>query len=137
MSKFKVGDIIVRTRCGVRFAPLGFVTTVLDTNRYLGKDGTPFLLNESYWELVNPQYPNPPQKHRDLIIAWANGADIQVKGRVSKKWEDTKYPAFYPNVEYRIKTSLSEKDLKIQEIESQIEELKKKVGELRDQKGGE
>ena len=44
-------------------------------------------------------------KHAELIKAWADGAEIQV--RCGKHdWEDltTKYPDWYHNYEYRIKS---------------------------------
>jgi hypothetical protein len=41
-------------------------------------------------------------KHRDLIIAWANGEEIQIK-RCDSTWADITYPTWDFNVEYRIK----------------------------------
>jgi len=43
-----------------------------------------------------------PHKHRDLIIAWANGEDIQYSFKGSE-WEDTDSPCWETNSEYRIK----------------------------------
>ena len=44
-------------------------------------------------------------KHRDLIIAWANGAEIQ--GFIFRNnigvWEDLETPDWDPDTEYRIK----------------------------------
>jgi len=42
-------------------------------------------------------------KHADLIIAWANGAQIQWKNR-NGQWEDMGEPLWNENHEYRIKT---------------------------------
>ena len=43
-------------------------------------------------------------KHAELIKAWADGAEIQVRYE-KHDWEDlaTGYPGWYPHVEYRIK----------------------------------
>jgi len=42
-----------------------------------------------------------PHKYKDLIIAWANGAEIEVfNGRV---WSHITTPSFYEEREYRIK----------------------------------
>jgi len=43
-----------------------------------------------------------PHKHRDLIIAWANGADIQLKN-INNIWVYVNTPAWENNIEYRIK----------------------------------
>jgi len=45
-----------------------------------------------------------PHKHRDLIIAWANGAQIQFKNSFNE-WRDLKNnaPSWEPSLKYRIK----------------------------------
>lgn len=57
----------------------------------------------------------PKHKHADLIIAWANGAEIQVKN--DGNWTDIE-PSWLKNKEYRIKpervwpvTSLTDDEL--------------------------
>ena len=42
-----------------------------------------------------------PHKHRDVIIAWANGREIEYED--GGKWYPTVCPDWYTNVEYRIK----------------------------------
>ena len=47
-----------------------------------------------------------PHKHAELIKAWADGADIQVrvtKPHITDRWMDCDHPAFVPDLEYRIK----------------------------------
>ncbi len=45
-----------------------------------------------------------PHKHRDLIIAWANGARIQMRViGAYPEWHDTANPAWNTEREYRIK----------------------------------
>ena len=49
---------------------------------------------------------NQPHKHKDLIIAWANGAEIQYKTLSKEKnneWEDIWAPLWSENTEYRVK----------------------------------
>ena len=43
-----------------------------------------------------------PHKHRDLIIAWANGSEIEYLG-VAGKWKSIDTPEWYETIEYRIK----------------------------------
>ena len=44
-------------------------------------------------------------KHADVIIAWAEGKDLQVRGSSAEKWSDLSLatPNFYDYWEYRIK----------------------------------
>lgn len=48
-------------------------------------------------------------KHADLIHAWADGAEIQVK-YLDGSWVDELYPCFYPNNEYRIKPKIVKRE---------------------------
>lgn len=43
-----------------------------------------------------------PHIHRDVIIAWANGAQIQRKRYNTTTWEDVTYPSWLDQ-QYRIK----------------------------------
>jgi len=46
--------------------------------------------------------PKKPHKHRDIIIAWADGENIQYK--LCKKWIDVEWaPSWDEETEYRIK----------------------------------
>ena len=44
-----------------------------------------------------------PHPHRDLIIAWANGAEIECGGYDGAQWALVPVPAWVPNLLYRIK----------------------------------
>lgn len=44
-----------------------------------------------------------PHKHKDLIIAWANGAEIQYKAQMMEEWEDIAEPSWVTDCLYRIK----------------------------------
>ena len=49
----------------------------------------------------------PRHKHADLIIEWANGAEIQVLG--ADGWEDT-CPLWHPSNEYRKKLKIIKRE---------------------------
>ena len=43
------------------------------------------------------------QKHGEVILAWANGAEVEVKGFTSGEWGGIDRPAFNTQCEYRVK----------------------------------
>ena len=43
-----------------------------------------------------------PHVHRDIIIAWANGAQIEFFSPTLKTWCDAPRPSFVPSLSYRI-----------------------------------
>ena len=85
---------------------------------------------ESYWvetdmvELVEKEYPNPPHKHKDFIIAWANGAKIEMHcgGGI---WRHMDIPCWNWD-EYRISktTPKTKRQLKIEKLEAKLAKLK-------------
>jgi hypothetical protein len=68
-------------------------------------------------------YPNPPHKHKDLIIAWANGADIEFDG-TDDGWYNVKYPSWDDTLEYRIKSTKTPLEIKIEKLEAKLAKLK-------------
>lgn len=44
-----------------------------------------------------------PRKHAEVIKAWADGAQVQMKSTHYAKWEDVEFPSFSDSLEYRIK----------------------------------
>ena len=42
-------------------------------------------------------------KHADVIIAWANGAEVEVRAVSTEQWIDLDRPEWWPDQEYRIK----------------------------------
>lgn len=47
---------------------------------------------------------NQPHKHKDVIIAWANGEQIEYRNPlISMEWEPVDFPAWGDKVEYRVK----------------------------------
>lgn len=69
--------------------------------------------------------------HYDLIIAWANGADIQVKEIGSGRWLDRENPQFAEHLKYRIKPEKTEKDLKIEELQKKAKEIQEELEKLK------
>ena len=54
---------------------------------------------------------NNTHKHRDVIIAWANGEEIQFKWHDEwHDWDERDSPAFYEESEYRIKPKRVKKE---------------------------
>jgi hypothetical protein len=42
-------------------------------------------------------------KHRDVIVAWADGAKVEYRCKLNPVWSPIDEPSFVSNVEYRIK----------------------------------
>lgn len=50
-----------------------------------------------------PVEPNKKRKHADVIIAWANGEDVQVREHGNLHWTYTSTPQWNETSEYRVK----------------------------------
>ena len=129
MSKFKAGDK-VRLKSGHKFSNGAEVATI----KVVEHNVAHFIELKTWeWEaaleLVVLKYPNPPHKHRDLIIEWANGADIQLS--VNREWVHLDNPTWASGLEYRVKPQKSEKDLEIESIQKQMDELKERLEKLK------
>lgn len=92
------------------------------TNVYRGKD----------LELAATEYPNPPHKHRDLIIAWANGAEIEFRSNPKNPWIPRDIPMWADSSEYRIKPAKSEAELELEKLEKQAEELQNQIKKIKE-----
>lgn len=42
-------------------------------------------------------------KHADVIIAWANGAEIEFKVEATGEWVRARHPGWHEDCEYRVK----------------------------------
>ena len=129
MSMFKAGDK-VRLKSGNKFSNGEEIATI----EAIKEDVVSFTeLNTWAWfsqlELASIEYPNPPHKHRDLIIEWANGADIQLS--VNREWVHLDNPTWASGLEYRVKPQKTEKDLEIESIQKQMDELKERLEKLK------
>ena len=64
-----------------------------------------------------------PHKHKDLIIAWANGAEIQFRfATEGSEWKDVTNPEWVGYIEYRIKPDLPNEKY-IKSIENLCKEI--------------
>ena len=133
MSKFKVGDDIECVDAGGNVhITEGIIYTVTGVNS-LGvcivdnKDNSSFF-NDFRFKLAT-KYPNPPHKHRDLIIAWANGAEIEVHTTFNT-WKLMKSPQWGEYNTYRIKPTKTEKQLLKEELLLKVKELEGKIKEI-------
>ena len=69
------------------------------------------------------EYPNPPHIHKDLIIAWANGAVIEV-GDGDGVFYETSKPEWIDTLEYRTAPTKTPLQLKIEKCEAKLVKLK-------------
>lgn len=67
-----------------------------------------------------------PHKHRDVIIAWANGADLQVKQRPYDEWKDISFPGWDAN-EYRIKPKIAKREGWVNIYQYELAEIDRKA----------
>lgn len=134
---FKVGDQVLRLRKGYYSSDFikGTTYTVKEivggNIRIIGMGSR--LYDPDFFELAKSVYPNPPHKYAELIKAWADGAEIEIYYEGAKKWGSTKHPGWCEGYKYRIKPQKSEKDIKIEEIETKMRKL---ADELKELKGG-
>ncbi len=71
-------------------------------------------------------------KHKDVIIRWAKGAEIEVRA-FGGRWIVTESPDWCRSLEYRVKPELTEQQLEIKRIE---EEMRKLAEDLHKLQGG-
>jgi hypothetical protein len=80
------------------------------------------------FELAYPK----AHKHREVIIAWANGEAIQHRHGYSDGWHNTQTnPGWHESTEYRVKPSMTETEIKIEALEVQAKELATTIEELK------
>jgi starvation-inducible outer membrane lipoprotein len=118
MSKFKVGDRIVRISKPAMSAPYGYVSEVTYDYEYLNARGLYKLVDEKLWQLEERH------KHHDLIIAWAKGAEIEFYSETFYGWLATDTPYWNPDSKYRIAPPTPQTDAeRIAELEARVKEL--------------
>jgi hypothetical protein len=66
-----------------------------------------------------PVYPNPPQKHKDVIIEWAKGAEIEYRYQ-SEEWCSVSTPLWRSEMQYRVKPQTSDKEARIKKLELEL-----------------
>jgi hypothetical protein len=67
-------------------------------------------------------YPNPPHKHQIEIIAWANGADIELSSG-GFNWIKC-HPTWAEHFIYRINPTKTPLQIEIEELEAKLSKLK-------------
>ena len=130
--KFKVGDKVICKR------PAGFSRYLVEGREYTisGTDGiavsvfgSTLTFNQDRFELAKEEKPTlTPHKHQKEIIAWANGATIQVLSWLSGTWCDVadNNLTWNPEWSYRVKPDVD----KVAEIEEEIAKLDATLGNL-------
>lgn len=78
------------------------------------------------------QTANKPHKYKDLIIAYANGAEIEYYRRTDNEWYGTSYPGWYEHKQYRIKPEPKPDVVKYLGLEYDFDEEQIAHGEFRD-----
>ena len=138
MSKFEVGQVVECVSAyQCEYLSVGKMYKVISNEfgklTVLNDKGQQFSYDRCLFKLPH-NYPNPPHKHKDLIIAWANGADIQYI-ECEGNWRDiVGDPLWARGLSYRIKPNKSNKDIQIEELEAKASELLAKIKELKESK---
>lgn len=119
-NNVKVGDKLY-TRGGFIAEVIGLDTdshlypyliesTTSSTLYSVSEEGNAFSGSSSVYDIVafapgygNQVTMNKPHKHKDLIIAWANGAEIEFFDDLSRRWYYTDRPVWGDHTQYRIK----------------------------------
>jgi len=126
MSKIKVGDI-VEVKSGAKYHGKlqNKVTSISDCGSFLRVNGNRVEARVDHFKLADT---SKWHKHRDLIIAWANGAEIQSQASNETKWSSVNSPNWFTRYNYRIKPSepseLEKLEAKYIELGNAIKELK-------------
>ena len=135
MNNFKVGDKVERIVDFAGDCPVGTVTTVkvVGENRDLIVSGFHGYYMAKNFKLAH-QYPNPPNKHAELIKAWADGADVEFF--YFGKWIPLDKAQWLYKFEYRIKPQRSDKDIQkdaqIERLEQQALDLANEIKKLKE-----
>ena len=129
MNEFKADDRVMN-KDGTPFSNGEMVLTVerICSNGLVWFKETGKFCSQQHIHLAN-EYPNPPHKHRDLIIAWANGAKIECLG-FGDTWDIVENPNWKSD-HYRIKPTKSKQQLEIESIENEMRKLADRLNVLK------
>jgi len=126
-EKYEGTDKVIEV--GDRVMYMGRIDEVIRIDEFNGCYNNYKLEGEGYVEYNELEYlTGTPHKHRDLIIAWANGAEIEAPS--SMGWFTVSSPNWYPNEKYRIKPSKPSKQLEKERIQKEMEKLTKDLEAL-------
>lgn len=126
MSKFNKGDKVVKVD-GSTFPGGVLSVTVYTTD----EEGNVLFLNQYGWVAEHKlKLAITPQKHCELIKAWADGATIECRNNVSGKWNVVPSPMWTYNAKYRIKPDNPNADA-IERIEKEMRKLADELAKLK------
>ncbi len=130
MADFKIGDRVKCLDSGLDIN-LGRVLEVSDVSPagYLSFKGLSFggYSPKSFTLLTRIT----PHKHAELIKAWADGAEIEVRPPGSRDFYLSCNPCWYDRHEYRIKLVKSDIGIKIDGLEQQAKDLAEEIAKLK------
>ena len=126
--EFKVKDKVVK-RDGTTFSNGEYIAIVTDA-----PVGDRLWVNHGGWvHTKDISTVTVPHKHKDAIIAWANGAKIQARVVTEKGvWLNASKPAFMDHHEYRVAPEIDQ--VAIDEVEAKIDALVEQLKLLRENK---
>lgn len=113
MTQFKVGDKVVRFRDPYNSGRIGLEGTVTRVTMdddcveqiYVSYDGKGTAISYEAKNFKLVQTKAQPRKHAEVIKAWADGAEIQIKySDEPNKWHACANPTWDEHHEYRVKT---------------------------------
>lgn len=137
MTKFKIGDKVVRVGCsfnGIMKGDICTVESITDCDGFLNLKESPdknYCFHSEGFELHQQKYHDKPHIHAECIKAWADGARIE--GLIKGEWYYMPSPNWYTDSEYRIKLEDNAKQEKITNIRQKMEKLTKELKELEDE----
>ncbi|AHX01070.1 hypothetical protein M316_0005 [Nitrincola phage 1M3-16] len=137
MNTFKKGDRVKKiSGCYFSNGELTTLITGISDGKVFFEDG--MFDHEEYmgeYCLVEPEteYPNPPHKHRDVIITWENGAKVEFWSDINSKWVALTNPsrAHWDREHYRVKPSATSQQEEIEKIESEMRGLAERLNKLK------
>ena len=122
MSRFKVGDEVIRTVDINRVLKVGSVGSVSEVHDdVLRLEGLGGWYSENNFELHNANH----HEHHDVIIEWAKGAKVQVSAKSSLSWFDVGQPTWNTSQRYRVKPEpvKTEREIRIENLKAELDSL--------------
>lgn len=131
---FKVGDRVRLVKDPREWAPLGFEAVLFSSYgalSYRDTKGNTVHILEDHWALVEDRSKWHP--HHDLIVAWAEGANIEYKSLSNGYWMSVDDPCWNTDYQYRIKPTPQQNphESEIQRIELDMRKLADDLARLK------
>ena len=123
-DKIKVGDTVVHKNNLI----YGVVSEMSEAGKGLRLKGyNDWYVAEKFKVVDTSKY----HKHRELIIAWANGEEIEFWWDIHQVWAPTQSPAWFESYTYRIKTT---EPTELELLEQKHKELGDAITKLKENK---